>query len=160
MYCQNNKFLYTEFNMEIILMKDIPRLGRKYEVKTVRDGYGRNFLLPQKFAVLKTALSLKNLESMKQANTVKRESAEKEIISSFEKLEGKEIIMREKANENGELFGSVSAQKISEKFKKEGFNIPEEYINLEHNIKHLGEYEIEVKTKDNSEKIKLKVEKE
>lgn len=146
--------------MEIILIKDVPKLGRKYEIKTVRDGYGRNFLLPQKFAVLKTAISLKNLESMKQANTAKRESKEKEIISSFDKLKEKEIIAREKANESGELFGSVSAQKISENLKKEGFNIPEEYIKLEHNIKHLGEYEIEIKIGDNSEKIKLKVERE
>lgn len=146
--------------MEIILIKDIPKLGRKYEVKTVRDGYGRNFLLPQKFAVLKTAISLKNFESIKQADIVKRESTEKEVILFLKKLEGKEIITREKANENGELFGSVSAQKISEELKKGGFNIPEEYINLEHNIKHIGEYEIEVKIGDNNGKFKLKVEKD
>lgn len=146
--------------MEIILIKDIPKLGKKYEVKTVRDGYARNFLLPQKFAVLKNAMSVKNLESMKQAELIKRDLAEKEIIAIIKALKGKEFITREKANEDGELFGSVSAQKISENLKKEGFNISEEYISLEHNIKHLGEYDIEIKVGDNNGKFKLKVEKE
>lgn len=146
--------------MEIILLKDILKLGKKYEIKTVRDGYGRNFLLPQKFAVLKTAISAKNLESMKQSELAKKDLAEKEIIVSLDKLKEKEIVIYEKANEKGELFGSVNMGRISEELKKEGFNIPEEYIILEHNIKHLGEYDIEIKAGNNSEKIKLKVEKE
>lgn len=146
--------------MEIILIKDIPKLGKKYEVKTVRDGYARNFLLPQKLAILKNTMSVKNLESMKRAELIKRDSAEKEIITVINALKDKEFIMREKVNENGELFGSVSSQKISENLKKEGFNISEEYINLEHNLKHLGEYDIEIKAGNNSEKIKLRVEKE
>lgn len=146
--------------MQIILLKDIPKFGKKYDVKIVRDGYGRNFLLPQKLAMLSSSVNLKHLEAMKKAGEEKNEKTVKEIISILAKLKEKEIVLSLKANEKGELFGSVSSKMISEELKKQGLNISEEYINLEENIKHIGEYEIKVKVGENKDSFKLNINKE
>src|SRR3989344_9173750 len=131
--------------MEIILLKDVPYLGKKYEVKTVRDGYGRNFLIPQKLAEFANRGKLKNLETILKTRAEKQVKIETEFIKILSELKDKEIIIKAKANENGELFGSVSKEIISEELKKQGFIVPTEYINLDKldkNIKHIGEYEI------------------
>lgn len=143
--------------MEIILLKDIPTVGKKYDIKTVRDGYGRNFLLPQKLAALSSSFNLKNIEALQKAEQEKRAKSFKEIAAVLELLKEKEIVVAEKANEKGELFGSVSPKIISEELKKQGFEILEEYINLKEHIKHIGEYDVEIKIGDNIGKVKLKV---
>lgn len=146
--------------MEIILLKDIPTLGKKYDVKTVRDGYGRNFLLPQKLAALSSVINLKNLEAMRNAEQEKKAKMFKEAAVSLELLKEKEIAIKVKANEKGELFGSISVKTISDELKKQGLNIPEDCINLKEHIKHIGEHDVEIKVGDNTGKIKLKVEEE
>ena len=143
--------------MEIILLRDIPKLGKKYDLKNVRDGYGRNFLLPQKMAVLASSSSIKNLEKLRKDHLTKQEKTDQILIKSLEALHDKEIIIKENANEKGELFGSVSKEDILNELKKHGFEILEDNIVLEKNIKHIGEYDIEIKVKDKSEIIKLKV---
>lgn len=146
--------------MEIILLKDIPHLGKKYDAKTVRDGYARNFLLPQKLAMFASAAVLNNIEAMRKADDSRRAKLEKEVNSTIAALNGKEIVIAEKANEQGELFGSVSPKIVSEELKKQGFEISEEYINLDEHIKHLGEYDIEIRTGETKAILKLKVERE
>jgi len=143
--------------MEIILLKDVPILGKKYDIKTVRDGYGRNFLLPQKLAALSSVVNLKNLEAMRKAEQEKKTKMFKEVALSLDLLKEKEITVIVKANENGELFGSITVKTISDELKKQGLNISEEYINLKEHIKHIGVYDVEIKVGDNTGNVKLKV---
>ncbi len=146
--------------MKVILLKDVPKLGKKYEVKSVKNGYGRNFLLPRKLAEIAVAGNLKNLEARKKIGEESKKKMEQKLFQSLEKLKGKEIIIKTKANKRGELYGSVSSETISEELKKQGFNIDSEYIQLQENIKKIGEYEIEIKIGDSVCAIKLKVENE
>lgn len=146
--------------MEIILLKDIPKLGKRYDLKNVRDGYGRNFLLPQKLAMLAEKTSIKSLELLRKAEEVKKGKKEKEIKDSLFALQDKEFTVSAKANEDGELFGGISANLISEELKRQGYNIPEDFIKLPEHIKHIGEYEISLEAKDIKNKFKLKVIKE
>src|SRR3989338_11494683 len=121
--------------MKVILLQDIPKLGKKYDVKNVKDGFGRNFLLANKLAELATAGNLKNLETRKKAEEIKKQKFEQMLSQTLENLKDKEIIITAKANEKGELYGSVSAAGIAEELKKQGFDIAEENILLAENIK-------------------------
>jgi len=142
--------------MKLILLQDIPKLGKKYDVKNVKDGFGRNFLLPNKLAELATAGNLKNLETRKKAEEIKKQKFEQMLSQTLENLKDKEIIITAKANEKGELYGSVSAAGIAEELKKQGFDIAEENILLAENIKKIGEYEIELRPGETKISFKLK----
>lgn len=143
--------------MKIILLQDIPKLGKKYEVKNVKNGYGRNFLLPRKLAEIATKASLKNLDSRIKSEENRKTKIAEKLSLALEKIKGVGIIIKEKVNEKGELFGSVSRKAIAEKLKEEGFNIPEEYVELEENIKHVGEYDVSVNVGGIKNVLKLKV---
>lgn len=144
-------------NMKIILFQDIPKVGKKYEVKNVKDGYGRNFLLPRKLAELATPGNLKNLETRKKAEEERKKKLEEKLNQSLKNLESKEIVVSARANEEGELYGSVGAAEIAEELKKQGFEIPEGHIQLEEKIKKTGEHEIELKIGETETKFRLKV---
>lgn len=145
------------FNMKVILLKDIPKLGKKYEVKKVKNGYGRNFLLPRKLAEMATKAILKNLDARIKSEENRKIKIAEKLSWILEKFKGKEIAIKEKANEKGELFGSVSQKTIADKLKEEGFDIPEECVELKENIKHVGDYEIKIKINGKEANFKLKI---
>lgn len=143
--------------MKIILLQDISKVGKKYEVKNVKDGYGRNFLLPRKLAELATPGNLKNLEARKIAEEEKKKRTEQKLLQTYEQLKDKEIIVSARANEEGELYGSVGVAEIAEELKKQGFEIPEEHIKLEEKIKKTGEYEVPIQIGELKAKFKLRI---
>lgn len=143
--------------MKIILLKDVPKLGKKYEIKNVKNGYGRNFLLPRKMAEMATKAFLKNLDSRIKSEENRKIKIAEKLSWILEKLKERGIVIKEKTNEKGELFGSVSQKIIAEKLKEEGFDIPEECVELKENIKHIGDYEIKIKINDKEASFKLKV---
>lgn len=147
--------------MKIILLSDIANLGKRNEIKDVSDGYGRNFLLARKLAVLATPSAIKELESRKKRDEAEKENKKKEIEALFEKIKDKIITIKEKANEKGELFGSVDKEKILEAVKNEGFEgIKEEYIKLEKPLKSTGEHKIELGLEDLKISFLLKISQE
>ena len=143
--------------MKIILLKDSKSIGKKGEIKNVADGYARNFLLPQKIAQIATEEAIKKnrIQQDKEAEKqkIEREKAEKIL----KKLQTKKISLTTR-QKKGKLFGSITAKKIAEAFKKENLSIPVESIIIKENIKRIGEHEIEIKLgADVKGKVKIEV---
>ena len=130
--------------MKIILLEDIPKLGKKNDVKQVTNGYARNFLIPKKMAVLATAPALKDLEEQKKTEA---QQAEEELLLFQEiasKLDGLEFEMPAKIGQDDKLFGSITGAKIADFIKAQGYDIKKEQIKLEEPIKEIGEYDITI----------------
>ena len=142
--------------MKVILLQDVEKLGKKYDLKEVKDGYARNFLLPGKLASHATKEALKCLE--KQKELIEKE-AEEDLKKSQElasKLDGLELSIAIKIGEEGQLFESITSQKILEKLKEMGFEVKKSQISLEKPIKELGEFPVKINLDHNLEiEIKL-----
>ncbi|NUM33195.1 MAG: 50S ribosomal protein L9 [Candidatus Brocadiae bacterium] len=135
--------------LELLLVQDVPKLGRKGEIVKVKNGYGRNFLLPNKMASTVTKESLRQLEVEKKRQ-LQLELAKKEELKKMAKvLEVSTCNIEIKANEEGKLFGSISYATISEVFQKMGFDVKAEDIELEdasrYPIKELGIFPIQIR---------------
>ncbi len=144
--------------MKIILLKDVAQLGQKGDIKEVKDGYGRNFLLARGLAKLLTPDVLREAEALKK----QRESAHILEASAFEtalkNLKDKNIVIEAKANEQGGLFRAVSAKQIIAALKKAGGKeITEADLKINEPIKNIGEHNLEIKRREASEKIKIVV---
>ncbi|MDJ0644859.1 MAG: 50S ribosomal protein L9 [Flavobacteriaceae bacterium] len=132
--------------MELILKKDVANLGFTDDIVTVKNGYGRNFLIPQGYAVLATTSAKKVLaENLKQ-----RAHREKNIIAEAEKtaeaLRGLEIKIAAKVGTGDKLFGSVSNANVAEAFAKEGHELDKKYIAVAGGlVKRLGKYNATVR---------------
>lgn len=142
--------------MKVILLKDVEKLGKKGEVKNVADGYARNFLIPNKMAVLASKSTLIKLE---EENKIAAEKAEEELKLYQEiasQIDGLELEIPAKVVEEGKLFGKITAAKIAKALEEKSFAIKKEQIKLEEPIKEIGEYEAAVEFPHNLEtKIKI-----
>jgi len=126
--------------MEVILKQDIKKLGEKDDVVTVKPGYGRNYLIPQGFAVLATESAKKVLaENIRQAQ-FKQDKIKKDATELAAKLEGLKLTIGAKAGETGKIFGSVNSVQIAEALRKQGFEVDRRRITFESEPKVLGEY--------------------
>lgn len=132
--------------MEVILKQDVKGLGYKHDLVTVRNGYGRNFLIPQGIAVLATDSAKKmHSETLKQ-RAYKEEKLRKEAAANAEKLAGVTIKVGAKAGENGKIFGSVTTIQIAEALSKAGYQVERKNIEIEGDgIKQLGNYTAKVR---------------
>lgn len=137
--------------MRIILLKDIENLGKKLDIKEVKDGYARNFLIPKKLAKLATKESLKWLEIQKEIQTKKSEEDLKIIQKLTSSIDGLEVIIPVKIGEKNQLFEGINSQKIAEKLKEMGFKIKKNQIELPEPLKELGDYPIKIKFEHNLE---------
>jgi large subunit ribosomal protein L9 len=130
--------------MEIILKKNVDKLGYKDETVTVKNGYGRNFLIPQGYAILATPSNKKaHAETLKQrAHKETKILAEAEAVAA--KLADVTIKIATKVGENGKIFGSVNTVQIAEALRAQGFDIDRKSIKIkEEQIKEIGTYEAE-----------------
>ncbi len=132
--------------MEIILKQDVKGLGFKHDVVKVRDGYGRNFLLPRGTAILATEGSRKELAEIKKQQSFKEDKLRKGATANAEKLNAVSIKVGAKAGENGKIFGSVSNIQVAEALKALGFDVERKNIEIsEDAIKQLGTYNAKVR---------------
>ncbi len=131
--------------MELILKEDVLHLGFKDEVVTVKDGYGRNYLIPQKKAVLATPSAKKMLaEDLKQrAHKLAKIKADAEALG--EKVNGATVTIGAKASANGKIFGAVTTIQIAEELQKAGFEVDRKVIAIKDAIKELGSYTAQLK---------------
>ncbi len=137
--------------MKVILLQDVEGLGKRYDVKEVKNGYARNFLIPQGAAKSATKQALKWLISQKE--TIEKE-AEEDLQRAQEmasRLDGMEVTVTVKVGEEGQFFESVNSQKISEKLKEMDFDVKKSQINLEEPIKELGEFPVKLNLDHNLE---------
>ena len=137
--------------MRVILLQDIDKVGKKYEVKEVADGYARNFLFPKGLAKPATKEALKWLEIQKEIEEKKAEEELKKIQALASRIDGQEILIPVKVGEKGQLYESVTAKKIFEILKENGFDIKKSQIVLEQPIKELGEFTVKIKFEHNLE---------
>tara|TARA_Y100000813_G_scaffold24042_1_gene15482 strand:+ start:545 stop:994 length:450 start_codon:yes stop_codon:yes gene_type:complete len=131
--------------MEIILKKDVENLGFTDDVVTVKNGYGRNFLIPQGKAILATISAKKALAEKLKQSANKDKSAIEEANKILKKLEKLELTISAKVIESDKLFGSVTNLDISKKLAEEGFEIEKNSIILSSNIKKTGKYSAKIR---------------
>ena len=137
--------------MRVILLKDIENIGKKYDIKDVKDGYARNFLIPKGLAKQASKKALEWLEVQKEIQEKKAEEGLKKIQEFASKIDDLEVIIPVKVGESDQLFESINAQKISEKLKEMNFNIKKSQIELSEPIKEIGEFPVKVKLEHNLE---------
>ena len=137
--------------MKIIFLKDVEKIGKKFEVKEVKDGYARNFLLPNGLAKPATKEVLEWLEVQKEIQEKKAEQDLKKAQELASTLDGLELAISVKVGESDQLFESVTAQKISEKLKEMGFDVKKSQVELQEPIKEIGEFPVKIKLEHNLE---------
>lgn len=132
--------------MDIILKQDIPSLGYKNEVVKVKNGYGRNFLIPQGLAILATESAKKVMAENLKQRAHKLEKIKNEALELKGKLADVKITLGAKTSSTGKIFGSVNNIQLSEALQKQGYNIERKNILVKGDtIKEVGEYNAKIK---------------
>lgn len=128
--------------MELILKKDVENLGFKDDVVNVKNGYGRNYLIPHGFAELATPSTRKVLEETLKQRAYKEKKQIDEAKKQAEKLNGLDIKLTAKAGAGDKIYGSVTNADLADALAKEGVEIDKKYISIAGgNIKRLGQYD-------------------
>lgn len=148
--------------MKVILIKDVKGSGKAGDVLNVADGYARNYLLARGFAIEATAKNVNDLAGKKAAEQHRLDVAKSEAEATAKNINGKTLVVKAKAGQNGKLFGSVTSSTVSELLKTQfGADIDKKKIVLGSDIKAYGDYSAEIKmTQGVSAKISIKVEPE
>lgn len=131
--------------MKVILISDVDGVGSVGDVKEVKNGMARNFLIPRKLAVRATEANLKAWEKRIEAARLQRTEILENAKSLGERIRGTEVSIPARSGENDRLFGSVTSQNISDALAEKGFEIQRRDIDLEGTIKALGTYRVAVK---------------
>ena len=146
--------------MKVIFLQDVPNVARAGEIKEVANGYGRNFLLPQKLALLANPVSL--IETQHKMKLKSQAEVQAELVRLAQQLEGKEISLKARAGAKDKLYGSITNADIaSELDNSAGLVVDKRKIELAEPIRQLGSYEVAIRlAKDIIPKIKVTVTKE
>ena len=131
--------------MEVILREDIDKLGNRGEIVKVAPGFARNFLLPKRLAVPATDANRKIVEQERQAHLRKETKVKGEAEDLSKLLTGVTVTISQKAGEQDQLFGSVTAKDVADALEAKNFTIDRRKIQLEDPIKQLGEFKVPVK---------------
>lgn len=126
--------------MKIILKEDVPTLGYKDDVVTVKDGYGRNYLIPQGKAVVATESALKVLAENLKQRAHKLAQLKKDAEAQAAKLQGISLTIGAKVSSTGKIFGSVGAIQVAEALEKAGFEVDRKIIVIKDAVKEVGNY--------------------
>lgn len=131
--------------MEIILLEDINNLGYKDDIVKVKDGYGRNYLIPTKKAVIASPSAKKMLAENLKQRAHKLEKIKVEAQELAEKLQGVSLTIGAKTSSTGKIFGSVNNIQIAEALEKEGYNVDRKVIVIKEAVKEVGQYKAVLK---------------
>lgn len=145
--------------MKVIFLQDVPRVGKKYDIKEINGGYAMNFLFPKKWATLATPKAIEEIEKRKKEIVIEREVQEDLLMKNLEEIKNKTITIKAKADEKGHLFSAVHEKTIVEAMEKEYHaQIDEKFIVLEKQVKEIGEFDIPIVIKNKKSSFKLIVE--
>ena len=131
--------------MKVILKRDVKGLGREGDLKEVKDGYARNFLLPTAAAVIADKGAVANWERHRDQREERDRSARAEAEATAEKLRNLHLEVPVKAGERGRLFGAVTGHQIADLIHREGVELDRHALHLREPIKALGDYKIDVR---------------
>jgi large subunit ribosomal protein L9 len=131
--------------MQLILLENVPSLGKAGDLVKVSDGYGRNYLIPQKKAVLATEKSLKVIEHQKRLVQQRMEKAKKDAEKTAQQIEKLSCTFAKTVGESGKVFGSVTSMDIENYLRENGIELDRKKISLEEPIKNLGMFTVPIK---------------
>jgi large subunit ribosomal protein L9 len=147
--------------MKVLLLKDVYKLGRAGDIKKVADGYGRNFLISQGYAVLATAGAMKQIEKIKSQAEIRRSALNTELKSLADQIQGVTLTFPAKAGETGKLYGSITTQDVATALTEQvRFEVKRQQVDIQP-IRTLGEFTAHVRlTMDLVPEIKIIVHRE
>tara|TARA_B100000965_G_scaffold201636_1_gene168364 strand:- start:422 stop:868 length:447 start_codon:yes stop_codon:yes gene_type:complete len=147
--------------MKVILKEDVQNLGQQGDVVDVKAGYARNYLMPQKLAILFTKQQKKSIEEAQRVEERKLEREKGQLESILKQLEALSLSLKMQSEEDNKLFGSVTKLDIVKLLEENGITIDKKYVDLPSPIKTLGEHKVNIIfTKELSGSFTLTVEKE
>ena len=147
--------------MKVILKEDVQNLGQQGDVVEVKPGYARNYLMPQKLAILFTKQQKKSIEEAQRAEERKLEREKDQLESVLKQVEDLNLSLKMQSEEDSKLFGSVTKLDIVKLLEENGVTIDKKYVDLSSPIKTLGEHKVNIMfTKEMSASFTLTVEKE
>lgn len=147
--------------MKVILKEDVQNLGQQGDVVEVKSGYARNYLMPQKLAILFTKQQKKSIEEAQRVEERKLEREKDQLESVLKQVEDLSLSLKMQSEEDSKLFGSVTKLDIVKLLKENGITIDKKYVDLPSPIKTLGEHKVNIMfTKEMSASFTLTVEKE
>jgi large subunit ribosomal protein L9 len=131
--------------MKIILLKDVPKVGKKFDVKDVAEGYALNFLIPRGLGSVATPQAVAKIDAEKQKAITEGKIQEELLAKNLEVIKNLRLDIKEKANDKGHLFAGVTKEiLISEILKATRLNLNPEFIKLDKPIKEVGEHKVTV----------------
>jgi len=130
--------------MEVVLLQRVEKLGQMGEVVTVRDGYARNYLLPQRKALRATKANLTRFEAERAQLEARNLELRGEAAKVAEKLDGEQFVVIRQASESGSLYGSVAARDVADLVTEGGFSIARGQVVLDRPVKELGLHEVRI----------------
>jgi len=145
--------------MKVIFLQDVPNVARAGEIKEVASGYGRNFLIPQKLALLASSPAISLIEAQRKIDTRNQQQTEGEVVELANQLDGREVFLKAKVGAKDRLYGSVTNADIAAELESAtGLVIDKKKIELAKSIQQLGSYEVTIRlAKDVIPKIKVTV---
>jgi len=143
--------------MKVVFLEDVANIANAGDVKEVADGYGRNFLIPKKLAVLLSPEATAKFEAQRRTQYNKQVQIESELVNMAKQIEGKEVILKAKVGAKDRLYGSITNADIATELEKiTGITIDKRKIELDEPIRELGSFDVAVKLgKDIIPKIKV-----
>ncbi len=147
--------------MKVLLLKDVYNVGRAGDIKKVADGYARNFLIPQKMAVLATAGAMTHVERIKASAEKQRQILNEEMAGLAEKIQGLELLFKAKVGESGKLFGSITQQMVADAIsEKIGAEVDRHRVESQP-LREVGEHMVKIRlTFDLIPEVKVIIENE
>jgi large subunit ribosomal protein L9 len=131
--------------MKVLLCQDVEKLGWLGDVVEVKEGFARNYLLPQRLAIAATDANVKSLAEEKAKRAEQRVLEQKRFEAAIKAVDGAQVIISAKTNEQGHLFGSVGAHDIAENLRGQGFEVHDDVVRLPEHIKEIGTYDVTLK---------------
>ncbi len=131
--------------MKIILREDVETLGKAGEVVKVKDGYGRNYLIPRQLAVLANVRNMKALDHDRRTIETRAKKTKKTAEATAATLSAVSLILPAKAGEEGKLFGAITSRDIAEALGKAGVIVDRKAIQLADPIKQVGDYKVKIR---------------
>lgn len=134
--------------MKLLLHTDVPQLGHLGDVVEVKDGYARNFLIPQGLAVEPTEANIKSIADERAKQAEIRQLARTEMVKACEKVDGAVVRIEELANERGHLFGSITEDKVAETLRVAGYEVASKQVTMSEHFRTVGNYDIAIRFAD------------
>lgn len=131
--------------MRVILQKDVKGTGKKGDVVNVADGYAKNFLLKNGFALPANNSNLNDTLNQKVAKDYHKEQERQKAKQLADQIQGKVITLKIKSGDNGKIFGSITAKEIADELGKYGFSVDKRKIEIKEPIKYTGDYKLKVR---------------